>query len=395
MGEKKYFTIDDNLCIANKDSKWGVLNSNLETIVPFEYEDIAGTYINDKNKTYYMAEKNYSCGLLDINNGEYIEKFKFSPKDTDEDKYNYYSKISLIGEKDGKFGITDAYGNFVIPPVYDKIESWGFDGMPDFSLNGKFQDIDIENRFLIYKDGKIGVSDNKSVLREPIFDSIDADTCSNKLLDWENTDEEELNQIFMRSIKEGYTDYNRSYPYFKAVVDGKYGYIDINGNTIFDFKYADANNPDYRKLTVAKTFDETVEFINLITKKVIFSVPQKNITGYSITHNHICILTYDDNLYRIIDENGNVFASFKNSKSLNGRKLSYLNNSFLVECKKSFKSCKLSLFNMSGKKIKLDNNYSWIQSVSGTSNIVLQKSDNSGNTEYYDIINNKGEYLFS
>lgn len=117
----KEFNIGNLLCAKNHETlKWGIFNPDLETVIPFEYDKIWPRFFSDNKTHYLIAVKDKMVGLINIDTKEFISQKPYTLKEWE------YPDISLIKEKDVKFGIVDAYGNFVIQPIYDKIEPWGF-----------------------------------------------------------------------------------------------------------------------------------------------------------------------------------------------------------------------------------------------------------------------------
>ena len=360
---KKEFKIGNLLCVANEHSKWGILNPELETVVPFEYDNMFQEFSDSKN-TFCVAAKNGTVGLINLKNGEYIKKFDYT--DDLSKVMNlpiYKNNISLIKEKDGKFGITDGYGNFVVQPIYDKIEEWNFQTMEEFNKLSK--DRDKTQFYLIHKDDKIGIATNEKVYKEPVFDDFN----------------------------KGAKFVDRFYSYFEASIDEKYGYVDKYGNTIIDFKYYDVDCPDYLNLTIAETFDESLDFINLKTGKVIYNAKIENIAGISIEHNHICILTKDDKQVRVIDETGEKVAQFTHHDKLNGMKIKFLNKKLLV-CSEILEDennididSKKVLYSMAGIAVKTSKNYRNYEPIAGTNNIIAYGE------KFDDIIDENGNIL--
>lgn len=354
----KEFNIGNLLCAKNHETlKWGIFNPDLETVIPFEYDKIWPGFFSDNKTHYLVAVKDKMAGLINIDTKEFIPQKPYTLKEWE------YQDISLIKEKDGKFGIVDAYGNFVIQPIYDKIEPWGFQTEEDclgYNAPTKYE----EKLYLVELNGKYGIANDSKVIKEPVFDDI----------------------------AEGSEYVDRSYSYFEASKDGKYGYIDEFGNTVIDFKYEDVDTPFSLKLTVAKTFDNHLHFINLKTKSVIYDVAIDNIVNFTMEHNRICILTKSDNRYHLLDADGKILSEFENTTETDGKRFAYFNDAILES-----PDDELSLlYNMQGELLEFSEEYNHFTQVSGTTNFIAHKNletdemlDKDGNVL---LTNMKGAY---
>lgn len=213
-------------------------------------------------------------------------------------------------------------------------------------------------------NGKYGIANDSKVIKEPVFDDI----------------------------AEGSEYVDRSYSYFEASKDGKYGYIDEFGNTVIDFKYEDVDTPFSLKLTVAKTFDNHLHFINLKTKSVIYDVAIDNIVNFTMEHNRICILTKSDNRYHLLDADGKILSEFENTTETDGKRFAYFNDAILES-----PDDELSLlYNMQGELLEFSEEYNHFTPVSGTTNFIAHKNletdemlDKDGNVL---LTNMKGAY---
>lgn len=328
MKDYNRYCIDDLLYIQNQDTlKWGAFNPELEVAVPFEYDECFGRFDNNKNR-YVICVKDNMTGLLNPKTKEFLPK---QPYNAQKEKY---PEISLIKEKDGKFGIVDAYGNFVVQPIYDKIEPWGYQTQEEFFSVRQYK----ENLYLVELNGKYGIASESKIIKEPVFDDI---TTGSKYVD-------------------------RSYSYFEASKDGKYGYVDEHGNTVIDFIYADVDVPFSLKLTLAKTFDDHIHFINLKTQSVVYDVAIENIANFTIEHNRICILTNSDNKYHLLDADGKILSEFENTKETDGKRFAYFNDALL----ESPDDETALLYNLQGKLLEFSEKYRSFESVSGTTNFL-------------------------
>lgn len=126
----------DDKAIVYKNNKAGVINTNNELIIPFEYDKIY--FLNDsllyvKNRTKYSHE--YECGILNRNN-EVVLPLKFSKIYLKNEKlFVEKQKDSLISETrftdtrsiKKTYGIYDLNGKPILEPVYDWFKKIGSD----------------------------------------------------------------------------------------------------------------------------------------------------------------------------------------------------------------------------------------------------------------------------
>ena len=117
---------DETYYIAVKDNRYGIFNTKLETIVPFEYDGMK--LVNTKNP-YLEVNKAGMYGILNS-----MGQVKIAPENSQvlsvkgEGDRDY-----IIIKKDGKTYVKDADNNFVIAEGYADII---YDGMGGFIITG-------------------------------------------------------------------------------------------------------------------------------------------------------------------------------------------------------------------------------------------------------------------
>ena len=160
------YNAQNDLLMIQKASKQGVIRFDGTTVIPVEYDNIlfAGNYINaKKNDSVDIYDKNGNkeqseqyTSKQDFNNGKYSiistidDEFKIIVDNNKviENNYSYIQYLFdkyFIVQKDGKFGVIDESGDFVIDCKYEVIQP-----TLDFSI--------IQ---LLSKDGKIEILDKK------------------------------------------------------------------------------------------------------------------------------------------------------------------------------------------------------------------------------------------
>ncbi len=158
--------------IADKNGKYGVINSNKEEKLPFEYTSII---YNDKADIYIAEDSNFNSNILDNNFEIKISGILTEINDTKgylklrvDDNYKYYNfkfeekqesdifpnRTLFVNKNDGKYGLIDKSGKVILDYIYDDIieqNDYGY--------------------VAIKKDGKWGsVNGNGVVVQEPIYD---------------------------------------------------------------------------------------------------------------------------------------------------------------------------------------------------------------------------------
>ena len=163
------------MLIASKDGKYGIINSNKEEKLPFEYSTIT---FSEKADLYIVEDSNYNAKILNSNletkaEGVFIElnetkgyvklrnndgskyyNFKFEEK-TELDIYP--NKTLFLSKKDGKYGYVDKTGKVIVDYIYDDAMEQN-----DYGFSA------------VKKDGKWGSIDSKgNVVQEPIYNLDD------------------------------------------------------------------------------------------------------------------------------------------------------------------------------------------------------------------------------
>jgi hypothetical protein len=140
---------------VSKRSKFGIVDENGKTLIPLKYNRIYPLYdqfddIEVRNKSFFIVDDN---SIIDINNNIIISGFNsIIPI--------FENRNILIVSKNKKFGIIDINKNTILPLEYDEISNWTEYG-PSHS---KF----------IVKNGKTGLIDDKTykITIPPIYDKF-------------------------------------------------------------------------------------------------------------------------------------------------------------------------------------------------------------------------------
>ena len=155
--ESLYFDGDD-FSIAQKNSRFGIINFNNVALVPISYLSLYTVFDqwDEKPKgspNYFVAKSENGEKIIDLHN-----KTVLSGYDSIDPIFNDHFK--LIVQKNKKFGIVDLKNKIILPVEYDEISNWTEYG----PRHSKF----------IVKNGKTGLIDHESfkITIPPIYDQF-------------------------------------------------------------------------------------------------------------------------------------------------------------------------------------------------------------------------------
>ena len=200
--------------VAFKSNKWGVIDSNGETIIEPSYEEMMVIPNNKKDVFLCVYDVNYETGeyktkALNSKNQEILtgyEKIE-AIQNMDENNNLWYEENVLKVQKDGKWGLINSQGKELLKAEYDEI----------VAMKG------IKNAFLIKKENKVGVANSEG----------------NIVLD--------ANYLDVASLGKD----NKS-GFIVQAEDGKYGIIDYSKKQVLEPKYEGIKNIYGNDLYVVK-----------------------------------------------------------------------------------------------------------------------------------------------
>ncbi len=185
--------------IAFKDNKWGVIDSDGNTVIDPSYEEMITIPNSKKDVFLCIYNVNYETGeyktkALNSKNEEIFTQYEqieaISNKDNN---YNiWYEENVLKVKKDGKYGIINLEGKELTPCQYDELTA----------IEG------IKNALKVKKDQKMGVVDKEGKTILP-------------------TQYQEITNLG-KDNKEGF---------IVKVEGGKYGIVDYSNQTVLEAKY--------------------------------------------------------------------------------------------------------------------------------------------------------------
>lgn len=251
------YEITPGVLWAKRNGKYGCIDRNNRTIIPFEYDGIS----ESRKNHFYIVKRYYRYGCIDEKNRIVIPF-----------EYDYISEAmdgNFIVEKDNKKGVIDSERNVIIPLKYDMLYGMVevYDNKLDYlygaSIDGKYGCIDTKGRTVISfeydyissyitteeklicveKDGKIGVIDiNERVVIPFEYEGNKSFLAfkNGMLIIRKNGKEGIINKLGEIVISFKYEDvvYDGN-GMFLAKMNGKWGWIDENENTIIPFIYDD------------------------------------------------------------------------------------------------------------------------------------------------------------
>lgn len=234
----------NNNIIALKGKKYGVLSTEGKTIIPFEYKqiDVTGSYIyattTDENvKTFDSTGKETNMSkdlaIIDVHNTDYkiyIETINSkttyniykSEQVVTKNEYTYiqylYDNYFIACNTDGKLGIIDDKENIKVEFNYNSIQKIENTNMIE-TLNNTTNITEIYSKEMkkICELKDAVLENNKEYIK--IYNDEQTKYISKDEVEINNTEVFKNNKIFAK--KQG----------------TKWGFVDINGNKVVDYKY--------------------------------------------------------------------------------------------------------------------------------------------------------------
>ena len=127
-GEEKGKITSDSYYTVFKDNKWGVINSNGETIIDPAYTEMIIIPNNKKDVFICTYDVNYETGdyktkVLNCNNEEIFKSYDKIEAIQNSDSNNnlWYESNVLKVRKDGKYGLINLDGREILTVQYDEI----------------------------------------------------------------------------------------------------------------------------------------------------------------------------------------------------------------------------------------------------------------------------------
>ena len=243
-----------NYFASFKDNKWGVIDSNGDTVIEPSYQEMI--IVPDEKTDVFLCtyDVNYSTGeyktkALNSKNEEIYTQFDNIEALQNKDNNSlWYEENVLRVQKDGKYGTIDLTGKEILPIQYEEITP----------IMG------IKNALKIKKDGKYGIAgDDGKIVIEPKYEDIT------------NLGKDNLSGYIVKddSGKYGIVDYSA-----KTVLECKYDEVyKIYGNDLYVVKESNQNKLVNKsgEIVLEKGFDEITEILKSQDSGFIFKLNNK------------------------------------------------------------------------------------------------------------------------
>lgn len=247
--ENKYenieFDVTNNILVLQQNAKQGVYDLDGNMILPIQYENVifAGKYIN--------ANKDGKLMVFDI-----------TGKLQSEDSYKSITpvaneKYSITINRDNQYGVIDTNKTKLIENIYSYIE-YAFDDYFIVSLNGKTGVLDAKNNIIIPVEKDIVQNIKGTNMIQVINSSNNTFEIYNKKMEKVSVQTDARTYIKDNYIEIAsannieYFDFNGNKQdaskifgnnkIFAKQQDGKWGYVDKDGNIVVDFQYEMTTN---------------------------------------------------------------------------------------------------------------------------------------------------------
>ena len=268
-------SVEDNL-IVKKDNKTGVVNNVGQIIVPIEYKDVKILKEGYKNE-YIIVDESGNSGVIStsgtviiepkyqdikyINSNEiYAAKIdgkwnlinkKSEILNSNYDDYTYLKGDYVIVQKNGKYGIITTSGEVKIEPTYEELR-YAFSVYYIAKLNSKYGIINTDNTSLIsleylsmnYWEEKDIIIADKTETETVIFDSNLTEKLRGLFVYENNYIKARIDgqdKYYTYKFEEKQTkDILTKNTLFVSKKDGKYGFVDSQGNVVVNYIYDEA-----------------------------------------------------------------------------------------------------------------------------------------------------------
>ena len=268
-------SVEGNL-IVKKEGKVGIVNTVGQIIVPIEYKDVKILKEGYKNE-YIIIDANDNQGIIStsgtiiieptykeikyLNSTEVYaakieEKWNLLNKkgevlNSDYDDYTYSKGDYVIVKKGDKYGIITTAGEVKIEPTYENLE-YAFSVYYIAKMNGKYGIINTDNTSVIpleylnmtyWSDKEIIIAD-KTETETVLFDSNLTQKLSGIFVYEENYIKARIageDKYYTYKFEEKETkDILTKNTLFVSKKDGKYGFVDSQGNVVVKHEYDEA-----------------------------------------------------------------------------------------------------------------------------------------------------------
>lgn len=235
----------NNILVLQQNAKQGVYDLEGNMILPIQYENItfAGKYLN--------ATKDEKLLVFDATGTLQSEDSYKNLEPVAKGKYN------ITIDRNNQYGVIDSNKTSILENKYSYIE-YAFDNYFIVSLGGKSGVLDGNNNVVIPIEKDIVQNIRGTNMIQVIESSTNTSEMYNKKMEKVSTQNDariyikdnyievaSANNIEYFDFDGNKQDANKIYPeneMFAKQQDGKWGYVDKNGNTVVEFKYEMVTN---------------------------------------------------------------------------------------------------------------------------------------------------------
>ena len=233
--------------VKNESGKYGIVDYSDTTVLQCEYDEITQIHGNDM----YVVTK---AGKQVLVNKDGTEAMKSASNYSTIEAVLKTESAGVIITKGGKYGVINLNGQTIIEPKYDELKE-AKSGIFIYKKNGKYGIIDASGNERIsaqytnitYQESADMYIAEKENFESDIIDSNFDVELSGMLIEFnsedgyikiKNQDDVQYYNFKYEEIKD--TEIFTNHTLFLKKQNGKYGFVDKQGNVVVDYQYDDA-----------------------------------------------------------------------------------------------------------------------------------------------------------
>lgn len=234
----------EGFIVQSESGKYGIVDYSNQIVLETKYDEIVKVYGNDKYVVKQAGKQVLvSKGGVELLNSGFDE-IKEILKNIDN---------GIIYTKNGKYGVMKTTGDITVAPNYDELKE-AKSGLLIAKQNGKYGIIDIQMitkvepvySSISYNEKADLYIAEKEDYSNDIIDNTFTIRQSGILVDFDDEkgymelkQAEEYKYYNFKFEEKNITEIQTSNSLFKSKKDGKYGFVDKNGNIVVDYQYDD------------------------------------------------------------------------------------------------------------------------------------------------------------
>ncbi len=385
--------LSDAFYSVKKNGKWGVINKELEEILPPIYTNIR----HNHNGFFEVSQDNFQFGLFGLTdfNGKVLTEMIYSNFgyfryfDSSGEVYlgrdhvleaNSIKPDSIVGfaslnNKQGKYGIIDMYGNLKTDLIFSKIDVIS----RDYFIGYKYNDItydQISNIYKIDNPAEAVITANSIVRNGKYFNIINGG--KHGIIDSNLKTLIPIEYDYLQNVMESY---------YIASKDSKYGLLSADNNIVFDFKYQNILYDYTSNLFICLDVYNNTGCINIEGHIVI---PFEYTSISSFNGDNIAIVSRN-NKWGAINDKNEVICDIVYDEMENNAHSKFI----IAKNDKEY-----FVFNNKFETV-VDSSFEYLQKLAGESFLIAKKAGKFGTVDYsgkeiipfkYDSISNESFY---